>query len=51
LLYIKMQSAVTLFADVLNRAFDEALTDHLRSRVLPVSADPPTHLKARLPLN
>ena len=52
LLYIKMQSAVTLFADVLSRAFGERLTEHLPSRVLPVSAGTPrTHSKARSPLN
>ena len=48
LLYIKMQSAVTIFSDLLNRAFDEQLTDHLPARVLPVSADPPDSLEGAL---
>jgi hypothetical protein len=44
LLYIKVQSAVTIFASLLARAFDERLTDVLPIRALPVSAEPPSTL-------
>lgn len=44
LLYYTVQGAVTLFADVLDRAFDESLTDWLPPRSLPVSAEIPSDL-------
>lgn len=44
LLYIKVQSAVTIFGALLHRVFDESLTDYLPARALPVSAQPPTSL-------
>ena len=44
LLYYTVQGAVTLYADVLDRVFDEALTDWLPPRSLPVSADVPGDL-------
>ena len=36
-LYLHAQSGVTLFSDLLQSVFDEALVDHLPERVLPVS--------------
>lgn len=44
LLYIKVQSAVTIFGSLLHRVFGESLTDHLPIRALPVSAQPPSSL-------
>jgi hypothetical protein len=43
-LYIHAQSAVTLFAEVLERAFGEKLAAHLPNRVLPISSLPPRDL-------
>ncbi len=44
LLYLHARAAVTLFDDVLQRAFGEHLAGYLPSRVLPVSAEPPREL-------
>ncbi|MBA3841340.1 MAG: hypothetical protein H0X39_01750 [Actinobacteria bacterium] len=48
LLYIKVQSAVTIFGALLHRVFDEQLTDYLPMRALPVSAEPPSSLAEAL---
>lgn len=48
LLYIKIQSAVTVFGALLHRVFNEALTDYLPVRALPVSAEPPSSLAEAL---
>lgn len=45
LLYVQAQAAVTLFDDLLHRAFGERLADHIPERVLPVSTRPPRDLK------
>jgi len=45
LLYIQAQAAVTLFDDMLNRAFKESLGDLIPERVLPVSTRPPKDLQ------
>jgi len=45
LLYLHAQAAVTLFDDLLRRAFKEALADHIPERVLPVSTRPPKDLR------
>ncbi len=44
LLYLHARAAVTLFDEILQRAFDERLVNHLPTRVLPVSVDPPRDL-------
>jgi hypothetical protein len=44
LLYLHTRAGVTLFDDLLQRAFGDRLADHLPVRVLPVSADPPQDL-------
>jgi len=44
LLYLHTRAGVTLFDDLLQRALDDHLTEHLPVRVLPVSADPPQDL-------
>jgi hypothetical protein len=44
LLYLHVRAGVTLFDDVLQRAFGDRLASHLPARVLPVSADPPQDL-------
>jgi hypothetical protein len=41
LLYLHTRAAVTLFDDLLHRAFGERLADHLPLRVLPVGTEPP----------
>jgi hypothetical protein len=41
LLYLHVRAAVTLFDDLLHRAFEERLADHLPLRVLPVGSEPP----------
>lgn len=41
LLYLHARAAVTLFDDLLHRAFSERLADHLPLRVLPISVQPP----------
>ena len=43
-LYIHMQSGVTLFRDILLGVFDQGLSDHLPTRVLPISVEPPIDL-------
>jgi hypothetical protein len=43
-LYVHVQSGVTLFRDLLKSVFDQELTSHLPTRVLPVSTSPPTDL-------
>lgn len=45
LLYLYVRSAVTLFDDLLARVFSERLGDHLPTRVLPISAEPPEALE------
>lgn len=40
-LYLHVRAGVTLFDDLLRRAFDEHLADHLPHRVLPISVNPP----------
>jgi hypothetical protein len=40
-LYLHVRAGVTLFDDLLNRAFGEQLADHLPMRVLPISVEPP----------
>jgi hypothetical protein len=40
-LYLAIQSAVTLFDDVLSRVFSEHLSDYFPLRVLPISTVPP----------
>lgn len=44
ILYLHARAAVTLFDDLLRRLFSETLADHLPSRVLPISLDPPQDL-------
>lgn len=41
LLYLHTRAAVTLFDDLLHRAFEERLANHLPLRVLPVGSEPP----------
>lgn len=45
LLYLYVRAAVTLFDDLLSRVFGERLGDHLPSRILPISAEPPQSLE------
>lgn len=40
-LYVFAQAAVHLFDDLLERVFDEKLSDYLPNRVLPLSTEPP----------
>ncbi|SFO87796.1 DUF3644 domain-containing protein [Amycolatopsis rubida] len=44
LLYLHARAAITLFDEILQRVFDERLANHLPTRVLPVSVDPPRDL-------
>jgi hypothetical protein len=44
LLYAHIRGGVTLFADLLDSAFGEKLADHLPTRVLPISTDPPADI-------
>jgi hypothetical protein len=44
LLYVHARAAITLFDELLQRVFGEHLADHLPSRVLPISTDPPRDL-------
>ena len=46
LLYLHARAAVTLFDELLFRAFDQRLADHLPSRVLPVSTEAPQDILA-----
>lgn len=41
LLYLHVRAAVTLYDDLLFKVFGEKLGDHLPTRVLPISAEPP----------
>jgi hypothetical protein len=43
-LNVHMQSGVTLLRDLLKSVFDQEITTHLPTRVLPVSTSPPTSL-------
>lgn len=43
-LYVHVQSGVTLFRDLLKSVFEQNLSSHLPTRVLPVSTSPPTNL-------
>jgi len=45
MLYLYVRAAVTLFGDLLARVFGALLADHLPSRVLPISAEPPQELR------
>jgi hypothetical protein len=45
LLYLQAQAAVTLFDDLLTRAFREKLADRIPERVLPISTRPPKDLQ------
>ena len=40
-LYVALQGAVTLFEDLMASVFDDTLSAHVPSRVLPVSTEPP----------
>jgi hypothetical protein len=40
-LYLHLRAGVTLFDDLLRRAFDDTLADRLPNRVLPISVEPP----------
>lgn len=46
LLYLHARAAVTLFDELLFRAFKQRLADHLPNRVLPVSTEPPQDILA-----
>lgn len=46
LLYLHARAAVTLFDELLFRAFRQRLADHLPNRVLPVSTEPPQDILA-----
>lgn len=43
-LYVHVQSGMTLFRDLLKGVFGHDLSDHLPTRVLPISTSPPTGL-------
>ena len=45
LLYLHTRAAVTLFDDLLQRVFDDRLTNHWPLRVLPISAEPPREVQ------
>lgn len=44
-LYLQVQAGVTLFADVLERGFQEHLARYLPNRVLPISTNPPDDIE------
>jgi hypothetical protein len=44
LLYLHARAGITLFDELLDRVFGEKLADHLPTRVLPLSVDPPQDL-------
>lgn len=44
LLYLNVRAAITLFDELLQRAFGQRLAEHLPVRVLPISAEPPESL-------
>lgn len=41
ILYLHIRAGVTIFSDLLSAVFDESLADHLPTRVLPISTEPP----------
>lgn len=41
ILYLHVRAGVTLFDELLTRAFKQKLADHLPNRVLPISTEPP----------
>jgi hypothetical protein len=43
-LYLQAQAAVTMFDEILQKAFADKLANHLPDRVLPVSTNPPKEL-------
>lgn len=43
-MYLHCQAGVTTFRDLLDRVFDQKLSDHVPERVLPISASPPKDL-------
>ncbi|MBA7499984.1 hypothetical protein ES704_02736 [subsurface metagenome] len=43
-LYIHAQSAVSIFDEILNRSFNDKLSNFLPSRVLPISTSPPSEM-------
>lgn len=43
-LYLQAQAAVTMFNEIILKAFDDRLANHLPDRVLPVSTNPPKEL-------
>jgi len=43
-LYLQARAGITVFDTLLQRVFGEHLADHLPTRVLPISADPPQDL-------
>jgi len=43
-LYLQAQAAVTIFDDVLQRAFGERVAEYLPERVLPISTSPPEEI-------
>jgi phosphoglycolate phosphatase-like HAD superfamily hydrolase len=45
LLYSHARASVTLFDDLLQRAFGESLVSHLPHRVLPISSEPPKDIQ------
>jgi hypothetical protein len=45
LLYTYMRASVTLFDDLMRRAFGSRLADHLPVRVLPISTEPPRDIQ------
>ncbi len=44
LLYTHVRASFTLFADLLDDVFGDTLADHLPTRVLPISTDPPADI-------
>jgi hypothetical protein len=45
ILYTCMRASVTLFDELLQRAFSETLAQHLPDRILPISTYPPKHIQ------
>jgi hypothetical protein len=45
LLYLHVRAAVTTFDDLLDRVFGEKVANHLPTRVLPVSTEPPAEIQ------